>query len=577
MNKYLVFACSFLIISCVSGVVLCQNDNESGKKMEDILEKEDQKFKLDHYFIEGEKYFILEDYAKAYEFFLKALALDPENAAINFKLAEVLSLNGDSQKAEAYASEAKQLQPENKYYYLLLAQIHTANSNFEAAAETYEALIQKIPSAKEYLFELAAIYMYMDKNKKALETYNRAEEYFGVNEDIISQKQKIYLKENDLDLALAEGWKLINSYPAKQEYVIALAEMMIINDLYEEAKQLLKALITEHNDPSAKVLLSEVYRKQNNYKKAIPLLNDAFSDREYNLSAKIQMLSGYMSQLPNPELDSFTIVLSKKLTDAHPGSFEAHAMSGDMYFTLGNKKAASDSYLKALELDKSNYSIWRNIINLEFEREKYDLAANHFETALEYFPNQVELYYLGGASYYSLKKYKKAIRSLEQGKNLVVNNPKLKSSFLGMLGDAYNGIEDHKYSDEAYEKALKENPDNDHVLNNYSYFLSLRGEKLEFALEMSSKLVENFPDNYTYLDTHGWVLYMLEEYKKAKSYLEKAIEIGPEDGTILEHYGDVLYQLGNIDEAIEIWKKASEHQDSSDLILKKIADKKLYE
>jgi Tfp pilus assembly protein PilF len=30
---------------------------------------------------------------------------------------------------------------------------------------------------------------------------------------------------------------------------------------------------------------------------------------------------------------------------------------------------------------------------------------------------------------------------------------------------------DHQKSDAAYELSLKENPDNDYVLNNYSYYL----------------------------------------------------------------------------------------------------------
>ena len=127
-----------------------------------------------------------------------------------------------------------------------------------------------------------------------------------------------------------------------------------------------------------------------------------------------------------------------------------------------------------------------------------------------------------------------------------------------------------------YEKALENQPENAHVLNNYSYFLSLRKKDMDKALMMSKKLTERHPDNPTYLDTHGWALYMSGNYKEARKFLGKAARLD-DDGTITEHYGDVLYQLGNVDLAIEQWKKARSYGGASPNLDKKIADRKLYE
>ena len=43
------------------------------------------------YFTEGEKYFILEDYAKALIYYQKALEINPGSATVHYKIAEVLS------------------------------------------------------------------------------------------------------------------------------------------------------------------------------------------------------------------------------------------------------------------------------------------------------------------------------------------------------------------------------------------------------------------------------------------------------------------------------------------------------
>ena len=93
---------------------------------------------------------------------------------------------------------------------------------------------------------------------------------------------------------------------------------------------------------------------------------------------------------------------------------------------------------------------------------------------------------------------------------------------------------------------------------------------------MSTRLVELHPNNSTYLDTHGWVLYVNGDFKESKKFLERAASLD-DDGTIIEHYGDVLFQLGNVEEAIVQWEKARDLGEASELIDKKIADRKLYE
>jgi Tfp pilus assembly protein PilF len=143
----------------------------------------------------------------------------------------------------------------------------------------------------------------------------------------------------------------------------------------------------------------------------------------------------------------------------------------------------------------------------------------------------------------------------------------------------------HEKSDDAYEAALKENPNNDHVLNNYSYFLSLRKDKLERAAQMAEVLVQKHPDDATYMDTYAWVLYVQKDYKKARVFLEKAVQLNDKaaeygktkSAVIVEHYGDVLFQLGEKDKAVEQWKKAKTIGTTSNLIDKKIAEKSMNE
>ena len=123
---------------------------------------------------------------------------------------------------------------------------------------------------------------------------------------------------------------------------------------------------------------------------------------------------------------------------------------------------------------------------------------------------------------------------------------------LSIAGDVYyQQMQDKKKAYETYEEALKADPDRTSVLNNYAYYLSLEGKSLRKALKMSRRTVELEPDNATYLDTLGWLLYLLKRPKEAKPYFKHAMLYGGKDSaTILEHYSKVLEALGEKDLAL---------------------------
>ncbi|MEQ9288428.1 MAG: tetratricopeptide repeat protein [Cyclobacteriaceae bacterium] len=575
------FLALVLIFSFFFSPSIGQKRKKSDKKKQSPkveIEKSDEKAaEIDNYFIEAEKYFLLKEYTKASEHFDKVLEIDPHNATANYKKAQIYSEKEENTKALPFAVRAKQINPKNKYYYILLANIYTNLADLEMAASTYYDLVENVENCENYLFDLAALQLYQKKYDMALETYTRAQEYFGAMEEIIYQKQKIYLRQNKLDLAIQEGEELINNNPGKSEYVASLAKILISNNKPERARNYLEGFVQKYGeDPVIGVQLAEIYRKGGNVKEAIIVLKSAFSSPSMDLNAKISTLSGYMAMLPNEELVEPLIGLTEGLLSTHPESFQGYVVAGDLYYNTGRKILARENYLKAVEINSSNYNVWQNIITIELDLRETQSAIKHAEKALEYFPNQAALYYFGGTAQMLEKDYEGAIQMFKTGKAFTGSNKELSSVMNGQLGDAYNSIGDHKNSDLAYEEALKLNPENDHVLNNYSYFLSLRKENLEEAEKMSTRLISLKGDNPTYLDTHGWVLYIRKKFKEARVFLEKAAK-SEDNPTIIEHYGDVLFQLGAVNEAINQWKKARDLTEDKENLNKKIADKQLYE
>ena len=125
------------------------------------------------------------------------------------------------------------------------------------------------------------------------------------------------------------------------------------------------------------------------------------------------------------------------------------------------------------------------------------------------------------------------------------------------------------------QKAVNNNPNNPVLLNNYSYYLSEQGKDLDLAEQLILKALKYYPDNATFLDTYGWVLFIKEDYNKAEIWINKAINNSSEEnGAILEHYGDVLFHLEKKEEAFIFWEKAKKMDGVSDKIQTKINEKK---
>lgn len=569
-----------LILAFLMGFVSSQHTYAQFRKKN---KTENKQREAAYYFVEAEKYYILEDYPKAYVLFQKSLESDPNNGAAHFKIAQILVAKGEFDEALLNANKAIKLDKDNKYYFLIKAEILTRQSNFAAAAQVYDEMINTIPGTKDYLFDLAALYIYQSDYASALETYEVAEEKFGVVEEVIRQKQKIYLEMNKLDKAIAEGKKLINAFPGEAAYVVNLAEIYQSNGRAKDAIPILEELLKyDANNPEARLMLARIYQDQGQTMQALENYEVAFASENLAVNKKVQLVARYLQELPDPEIEKLCRSLSNTIVEAHPDDANAYVISGDFYTTIGEDEAARNNYLEAVAINGNNFNVWQNVINIELELGKMDAVLEHSEKAMEYFPNQAILFYFNGFARMSMGDYNESARVLEQGKRLAGNNDELLSYFNGQLGQVYHELEEHKKSDEAYEAVLAYNPENDLALNNYSYFLSVRKEKLDYALELSSRLVERTPENAenpTYLDTHAWVLYQKGEYRKAKEFLEKAIRYGEGNlsGTIIEHYGDVLFKLNKVDEAVVQWKRAKGMDDTSDLIDKKIADRKLYE
>ncbi len=539
------------------------------------------------FFTEAQKYFILEDYAKALVYFQRVAELNPTNGTVHYKIAEILAKGTKEEdliKASQSIETALKYEKGNKYFYLLASNIYATRNEFGKATNALEVMLKEVKGTEEYLYELAALYIFDKKEDEALKVYDRAEIIMGIDEVSSLQKQRIYLEKGNIEKAIAEGEKLLQAFPDEERYLLGFAETLSRYGQTQKAIGYVENFIKDHPDAgSAKMMLAGFYRDSGQEQKSRDYVLQVIDDPSVEVNSKVLMMGVYANTLSSnksknvsdKELESFSLDLFKKLETSYPADPNVHLVGGDLYMTLDNDKEALEQYLKAVRGGSGSFDAWQNLLFLESKANQLDSLIKHSEEALELFPNQAMAYYFNGYGFLRKKKFPEGSHALEQAKRLSVNNPAFISELNSMLGDAYQGSMEYTKSNAAYEEALTYNPNNDIVLNNYSYYLALREENLDKADKMSALLIKLYPENESYLDTRAWVLFAQEKYKDARKAIEKAIEMGHVSATHLEHYGDILFQLGEVDLAVTQWQKAKQTGGDNIALDKKINNRKL--
>ncbi len=564
-----------LLFFCV--LVICFSEAEAQRKNKKDKNKEEQpeviqkepidgqvsnELLAEQAFFEGMKEFIKEEYKRAIPYFEESLKYDANNPTAHYQISLCYYRLNALQDALMYALKAEKMEEKNYYFLFHLATIQIEMRMLDAAERTFKQILTKVGGDEITYFSLAALYIEMNEYKKAIQMYDRMEKEFGLNQNVIRQKQILYLQMQDSESAIREGEKLLTEFPEEIEFRLAQAELLVNQKRYADAEILLEGIIKEQKDfpPQVHLMLAQIYNSQEQFEKEIESLKKAFQSNEISLDSKLNLLLGlYQNANPSTEKGQKTIEMSvelaETLTQIHSQESSSFGVLGDFLLKQTKYKEAFEAYKNALKIDPNNYSLWERTTQLALESKNYEYAISTSEDALEYFPNQPNLWFLNAVAYMSTTKNNQAIASLEQGKKMVFNNPELLSQFESQLADIYYQNEDFQKADEAYERALKQNPNNAHALNNYAYYLSLREERLERAAELGERLVKLYPNNSTYLDTYGWVLFVKKDYKEAEKYLSLAAQT-TKSATIIEHYGDVLFKLDKKQEAVLEWKKA---------------------
>ncbi|MCD8740501.1 tetratricopeptide repeat protein [Mucilaginibacter roseus] len=520
----------------------------------------------------------IENFTLAADLFNRCLQIDPANDAAMYELAALRKTQKREADALVLLERAVTVNRENEWYWVALADSYQKTNDLDKLENVYDELI-RINQKPDYYFDKANAYFLLKKYDAALKVYNQLEGLTGLTDDLLINRQKVYLKQNKLDKATAELDTMIAGNPNELRYYLLQAELYNSNGFSDKALKVLEqAAKLNPNNGMLHLALAEIYRDKKDIDGSFKQLSVAFASADVDVNQKIKIILSYLPKLQEPAARASALELSRILANTHPDDAKAQALYADMLVQNEKYADAKPLFRKAIQLSKDNYAAFEQLVRIELSENKVDDAIRDGEEAMTYFPNQAWMNYLLGTAYYQKKNYSKALSYLKNAASLNTDDNNLAGFVYSVLGDCFHELKNDKASDDAYTKSLTYNPDNAYTLNNYAYYLSLRGEQLDKAAQMAKRANELQPNTASFEDTYAWILFKQKKYTEAKVWMEKALVHDKNNSAVqTEHYGDIMFYLGDTEAAVQNWKKAKQNGSKSAVLERKINEKKYVE
>lgn len=517
---------------------------------------------LDSY-IRGINAFENGEYEEALDLLTAAYLKNPESAGVNFALADAYFALNDLVNAAYYGKIAVSEEPENKWYHLKLAEIYRKAGQNDATVEALQSALKYHPGELDILFRLATIYIDFGQLLEANKIYNRILKQRGPIFDIYLQKFRNFNALQMRDSALVQLQEMRKLEPDNMATLHMMSQFYEGLDERDAAKEiLLEARERNARDPQTLILLADMYIKEAKWDSLANTFISMISDPLIGPNQKME-LARYIyrehSQRPNEsELEFQAERVLNSFSESEPDFGPAHLMAAEFHLQKNEIEPALDKLERATVVMPEQPDAWRQRMQLLFTEQRYEEVIANADSANKYVPDDAFIQFFAGASYMLSDQNEKAIEWLENA-TLSPARSNFRTVIYSTLADAYADQDMWEDAVDAYETALRLDPNNHNAMNNYAYFMAIRDEHIDYAEELALKAIGLEPGNAAYLDTVGWIFYLKNDYEKARQYIEASVETGEASAEVFEHLGDVYDKLGEPEKAKKWWQQAVEN------------------
>lgn len=500
------------------------------------------------------------DTLQAERLWREAVACDTAYAPALYRLAMLAAARDSLAAAAELARRTYTLDTMNRWYTQLYGRMLIATEQYDQALPIYRRLTAIDSRDPEHYRLLALLYARGGLPFSAIATLDTAEIRFGRHRILSDMKQQLLFSTVQLERAVEEGRRTVESFPYDVEAYISLSEAYSATGQDSLALATLNdAFKIDSTDLTLMQALGRYYETHRRYRDYLSIERRLFADDRIPVERKIKRFEQLTSSIDFYREYYFQLNdLASTLAVKYPDNREVVDLYGGHLVASGNAETALDYYRRHLDRDDPDLGTYLIIMQLEAYLEHTDSLAADLDRAISRFPDNPTLLTNLGHLHASDNRYQEAVKYYREALRHA-DNDTLRSELWAYIGDVYHMQGDMRRTFRAYDKSLRYFADNVMVLNNYAYFLTLADKELDRAFSMASRVMALESGNSTYIDTYAWVLYKLGRLEEAKRAMQQALSLDRrQSADLAAHYGDILWDLGEKFMAETYWKRAVE-------------------
>ena len=502
-----------------------------------------------YYFSLGELANLDNKVEDAIEFFKKAHELDPKSWYLQFKLGEVYVKKSEFELAKKYLKQAIGLNNSASEAQLLLGNLFSAEKDFTQAIRCYKKVIYLEPTKEQAYILLGTVYAEQNDYSTAVSTLKtllkvNAQSFLGYY-----YLGRMYTDIKKYSLAVRAYKDSLDIHPTFDMAILALGSYYEASDHLDQALHFYLEKIEEGADDSRIIKRAlQLLVAKKDYPHVIRLLENLKHKDPTDLNNRVRIGLVYFEMEKFEEAKNEFETLLKENPDSDSILFYLSAI----YEKLGALEKATQFLKKIGEQSRFYKEAMKNQVVFLMSQNKFSEASEVARRLLKKYPDQEEFYDLAASVFEKNEAYGEAIKVLEQG---ILKFPKEErlTYYLGALYDKMGDVDKSLFY---MNGILKQNPNHPDALNFIGYSYVSRKTHLEEAEQMILKALK-LKAGYGYIeDSLGWLYFIKGDYRKARTWLEKAYVYRKDEPVIIDHLADTYVKLEVVEKAYELYQKA---------------------
>jgi tetratricopeptide (TPR) repeat protein len=511
----------------------------------------------------------------------KIVQLQGNDIESRLLLGQLYTLAHDTPHAEEQFKAAQRIDPSSEDVVLNLARLYSDSGDMTRAIQVLSAVPEDDRTAKMD-YALGMSYDQLKENKNAIDAYSKAFDMEPDNLDAERGLAQSLLNDNQLGPALKHFDAISTADPQDAQTYLRIAEIERRQGHYEQALTTLKKAKTLASD-SLEISFNEA------------LIDDSlghYDEGAQTLQSLVKQTTHPDGQYSDAEKNNRSIFLDRlatvykeqEKTDLAVQTYQLMIAMGGDYAERGYQGQV-DAYRDAKQYDKATQVAQQAALAMPKDKSVQLMLAGQIadsgktEEGIKLAKAQLkgnagdrDVHLTLAQMYTRLRRWKdasdeidaaEALSAHKEGEMIALgaSNPapvnqddKIYIYFLrGALAERQKHYDS---AEEEFRKILAIDPNNSMTLNYLGYMLGDRGVKLDEALTMVQKAVQQEPQNGAYLDSLGWVYFKMGQYALAEANLRKATERMGNDPAVHDHLGELFEKTGRLKMAASQWEQS---------------------